>query len=136
MLIGGTKLDLGLDGAVDDYKRLIDNAAGLGTTWLLDCGTGKEEHFEAYFELMRQAAEHARQVGVYITMKPHGGNATVKLYLLEILKMATNVRGNTGSRSRTTSRKMTSGATRSHQKGFGRGTTTSPSCGHPTRGTG
>lgn len=73
MLIGGTKLDLGLDGAVDDYKRLVDNAAALGTAWLLDCGTGKAEHFEPYYELMRQAAAHAEQAGVHITMKPHGG---------------------------------------------------------------
>ena len=40
MLIGSTKLNLGLEAAVDDYKRLIDNAAALGTKWLLDCGTG------------------------------------------------------------------------------------------------
>ena len=52
MLIGRTQLNLGLDAAVDDYKRLIDNTAALGTTWLLDCGTNKEEHYEDYFELM------------------------------------------------------------------------------------
>ena len=73
MLIGGTRLNLGIEAAVDDYKRLIDNAAELGTTWLLDCGTGKEEDYEDYFELMRQAAPHAEQAGVQITMKPHGG---------------------------------------------------------------
>ena len=73
MLIGGTKLDLGLDGAVDNYKALIDRAADLGATWLLDCGTGKEEHYGAYYELMRQCAPHAAQAGVNITLKPHGG---------------------------------------------------------------
>lgn len=73
MLIGRTQLDLGLEEAVADYKRLIDNAAALGTAWLLDCGTGKEEHFEPYYELMRQASAHAEGVGVRITMKPHGG---------------------------------------------------------------
>ena len=73
MLIGGTKLDLGLDAAVEDYKRLIDNTAALGTTWLLDCGTNKEAHYEDYFELMRRAAPHAEQAGVHLTMKPHGG---------------------------------------------------------------
>ncbi len=73
MLIGGTKLDLGLDAAVDEYKRLIDNTAALGTTWLLDCGTNKEEHYEDYFELMRRTASHAEQAGVNLTMKPHGG---------------------------------------------------------------
>ncbi len=73
MLIGGTKLNLGLEAAVDDYKRLIDNAAALGTKWLLDCGTGNEAHYADYFELMRQAAPHAGETGVNITMKPHGG---------------------------------------------------------------
>ena len=73
MLIGSTKLNLGLEAAVDDYKRLIDNAAALGTKWLLDCGTGNEAHYADYFELMRQAAPHAAAVNVNITMKPHGG---------------------------------------------------------------
>ena len=73
MLIGGTKLNLGLDAAVDDYKRLIDNAAALGTKWLLDCGTGNEAHYADYFELMRRTAPHAGEAGVNITMKPHGG---------------------------------------------------------------
>ena len=73
MLIGGTKLNLGLAAAIDDYKRLIDNAAALGTKWLLDCGTGNEAHYADYFELMRQAAPHATEMGVNITMKPHGG---------------------------------------------------------------
>lgn len=73
MLIGRTHLDLGLEEAVADYKRLIDNASALGTTWLLDCGTGKEEHYDAYFALMRRAAPHAENAGVCITMKPHGG---------------------------------------------------------------
>jgi len=73
MLIGRTQLSLGLEAAVEDYKRLIDRAADLGTTWLLDCGTGKQEHYGLYFELMRQAAPHAQQAGINITLKPHGG---------------------------------------------------------------
>lgn len=73
MLIGGTKLNLGLKAAIDDYKKLIDNTAKLGAKWLLDCGTGNEAHFENYFELMRQVSPHAEQAGVNITMKPHGG---------------------------------------------------------------
>ncbi len=73
MLIGSTKLDMGLQAAVDNYKKLIDNAASLGTEFLLDCGTSKEAFYDDYFELMRQAAPHAEQAGVNITMKPHGG---------------------------------------------------------------
>ncbi|MDP7130124.1 MAG: TIM barrel protein [Planctomycetota bacterium] len=73
MLIGRTQLNLGLEAAVEDYCKLIDNAAALGAAWLLDCGTSKEEHFDDYFELMRQAAAHAGRKSVVITLKPHGG---------------------------------------------------------------
>ena len=82
MLIGRTQLNLGLDAAVADYRRLIDNAAALGTVWLLDCGTSKEEFFDDYFELMRQAAPHAEQAGVNITMKPHGGISLTAEHLI------------------------------------------------------
>jgi len=73
MLIGRTQLNLGLDAAVDDYKRLIDRTADLGAAWLLDCGTPKEEFYDDYYELMRRAAPHAQEAGVNITLKPHGG---------------------------------------------------------------
>lgn len=73
MLIGRTSIQLGLSKAVDDYKRLIDNTAFLGAKWLLDGGSSNKEHYESYFELMRQVAPHAQQAGVNITLKPHGG---------------------------------------------------------------
>jgi sugar phosphate isomerase/epimerase len=83
MLIGGTKLNLGVDAAVADYKQLIDNTAELGTKWLLDCGTGNEEYYDDYYELMRQAAPHAASAGVNITLKPHGG---ITLTIEDLLK--------------------------------------------------
>ena len=73
MVIGSTNLALELDAAVDNYKKLIDNVAELGTTWLLDCGTGKEELYDKYYELMKRSAPHAGEMGVNITLKPHGG---------------------------------------------------------------
>ena len=88
MLIGGTKLNLGLQAAVEDYKQLIDNAAELGTRWLLDCGTGNEAHYEDYFELMRQASPHAAAVQVEITMKPHGG---ISLTIADLVKAYNSV---------------------------------------------
>jgi sugar phosphate isomerase/epimerase len=86
MLIGRTQLGAGLDAAVDDYKRLIDNVADLGVTWLLDCGTSKEEFYEDYFELMRQTAPHAQQAEVHITMKPHGGISLTAEHLLSAVE--------------------------------------------------
>lgn len=73
MLLGWTQLDLGLEAAVDDYQRLIDNAAALGARWLLDTGTDDQAHYADYYELMRRAAPYAEQCGVGITLKPHGG---------------------------------------------------------------
>lgn len=73
LLLGISSLGLGLDAAVDNYKRLIDNAALLGSRWLLDCGTEKPEHYADYVELMSRAAPHASDAGVAITFKPHGG---------------------------------------------------------------
>ncbi len=73
MLLGRTHLDLGLDGTVDDYRRLIDNAAALGASWLLELGTSQEEYYEDYPEVMRRVAPHAAEANVGISLKPHGG---------------------------------------------------------------
>jgi sugar phosphate isomerase/epimerase len=73
MLLGSPKLNLGLTSALEDYKRLIYNAAALGAKWLLDGGTSNEAHYALYYEVMRQAAPHAAAAGVNITLKPHGG---------------------------------------------------------------
>ncbi|OHE79734.1 MAG: hypothetical protein A3G75_00935, partial [Verrucomicrobia bacterium RIFCSPLOWO2_12_FULL_64_8] len=82
LLIGGPKLELGLEAAVADYKRLIDNAAALGATWLLNGGTNKEALYETFFETMRQAAPYAASRGVKITMKPHGGISLTAEHLI------------------------------------------------------
>ena len=84
MLLARTHLELGLDEAVADYKRLIDNAAELGTKWLLELGTSKEEFYADYPELMRQAAPHAAQAGVGISLKPHGGISLTANELIDL----------------------------------------------------
>jgi sugar phosphate isomerase/epimerase len=55
------------------YRRLIDRAAVLGSTWLLDLGAGQKDHLEPYVTLMRRMAPYAHQAGIQITVKPHGG---------------------------------------------------------------
>ena len=73
MLLGTAQLALGPEAALDDYRRLIDNAAALGAAWLLDVGTSDERQYAEYYELMRRAAPHAADAGVNVTLKPHGG---------------------------------------------------------------
>ena len=86
MLLGRAALDKGLEGAAADYKRLLDNAAALGTKWILELGTGKAEYYEIYPKVMRQAAEHAQQVGVGISLKPHGGISLTARELIDLCK--------------------------------------------------
>ena len=82
MLLARAQLDLGVEKAVEDYKRLIDNCAEMGGTWLLELGTSKEEFFETYFEVMQQAAPYAEGAGVHISMKPHGGISLTTEHLM------------------------------------------------------
>jgi sugar phosphate isomerase/epimerase len=73
MVIGGPKLNLGLEEAVEDYKKLIGNTAEVGAKWQLNGGTSNEAHYDDFYEVMRQTAPYAELVGVKITLKPHGG---------------------------------------------------------------
>ena len=82
MVLGRTRLDLDLDDAVDDYLRLIDNAAEVGAGWILDLGLNDDGRYEDYLELMRRAAPHAEEAGVSISMKPHGGISLTVEHLL------------------------------------------------------
>ena len=84
MLLGRALLDRGTDGAVAAYKQLLDNAAELGSKWILELGTGKEEFYGIYPEVMRQAAEHAETVGVGISLKPHGGISLTAKELIDL----------------------------------------------------
>ena len=83
MLLARTKLEDGLEAAAEDYRRLVDHAAALGVRWLLELGTGKEEHYDDYFELMRRAAVWAEERQMQITMKPHGGVSLTAENLLQ-----------------------------------------------------
>ena len=73
MLLGHALLERGVDGAADAYKQLLDNAAALGSRWILELGTGREEFYPIYPEVMRRAAAHAATLGIGISLKPHGG---------------------------------------------------------------
>jgi sugar phosphate isomerase/epimerase len=86
MVLGRTRLDLDLDGAVADYRQLIDNAAEVGARWILDLGSSDDDKAEAYRELMRRVAPHADEAGLGISMKPHGGISLTVEHLLETTK--------------------------------------------------
>jgi sugar phosphate isomerase/epimerase len=86
MLLGRVQIELGLEAAVDDYSALIDNAALLGATWLLDCGTNVKERYADYVALMQRAAPHAQAAGITITLKPHGGITLTTADLIDVYR--------------------------------------------------
>jgi sugar phosphate isomerase/epimerase len=79
MVLAHARLELGIKGAAADYRRLIDNAALLGARWLLDLGTSQadkprpNERRGEYLAVMRQVAPYAKEAGIGISLKPHGG---------------------------------------------------------------
>jgi sugar phosphate isomerase/epimerase len=73
LLLARARLELELDGAEAAYRSLIDGAAALGASWILDLGTAQEAFYERYLALMRRVASYAESAGVQITVKPHGG---------------------------------------------------------------
>lgn len=73
MLLGSPRLDLSIDDAVADFKKLIDNASALGCKWLMNGGTANPSLYDKFFEIMRQSAPYAEQKGIEILLKPHGG---------------------------------------------------------------
>jgi sugar phosphate isomerase/epimerase len=84
MVLGRTHLELGLDAATDDYKRLIDNSASLGAKWILELGTGKVDQYADYPKLMKGVADHAASTGVGISLKPHGGISLTAQELIDL----------------------------------------------------
>jgi sugar phosphate isomerase/epimerase len=86
LMLAHARLELGIDGAVAEYRRLIDNAALLGASWLLDLGSDKAELYDRYVSVMQQAAPYAERLGLKISVKPHGGITLTADDLIALIK--------------------------------------------------
>ena len=64
----------------------IDRAKELGLRVLINTGTGKPEHYEAWYRLMAFAATYGADQGVQIVTKPHGGVVAAAAELLKCLE--------------------------------------------------
>ena len=68
-----TKDDLPLEAQIKDMRKQIENAKFLGVEFLLTFGVNKQEHFENYYALMRDAAAYSQEHKLKLVLKPHGG---------------------------------------------------------------
>ena len=73
VLLANPPLDLPVAQAVEQFRRLIDNAQLLGADYVLSSGTDNEEQYETYYQVMAQCCDYAAQQKVMLTLKPHGG---------------------------------------------------------------
>jgi sugar phosphate isomerase/epimerase len=59
--------------ATAGIRRELDHAQTLGLKVVINTGTAKTEHYEAWYKLMAFAAAYAADRGIQLVTKPHGG---------------------------------------------------------------
>ncbi len=86
MLITAMPLEKPIEEAVAEYRRTIAVAAAAGVTWVMNCGCGQPELYDAYNALMRRCAPYAAEQGVQLVMKPHGGNGLTGQLMRQVVE--------------------------------------------------
>ncbi len=62
-----------LEAGIEGMKKLIDNCAACGAKNLLMGGTGNKKLFKLYYKAIAECCDYAREKGIGISIKPHGG---------------------------------------------------------------
>ena len=70
-----TRHGIPLEESKKEARTQIDNAHGLGLTYLLTFGVERPEEYEHYYRVMSDAAAYAQERTIKLVMKPHGGNS-------------------------------------------------------------
>src|SRR4030095_1690566 len=65
--------DISIEDSIREVRKQIDNARFLSLKYVLSFGADKPEEFDHYSRVMSDAAAYARDKGVKLAMKPHGG---------------------------------------------------------------
>ena len=80
---GSPDLRVGVDAAVQRYRKNSDAGHALGLRWLMDCDVSRDE-LDAYVDVVRRACDYVASKGLAITMKPHGGFAMTIADLIDV----------------------------------------------------
>lgn len=81
-----TRVDAPVEEGIRDLRRQIDNAQKLGLEWLMSFGVDRPQDHEAYFKLMADGAAYAKERGVKVVLKPHGGSSGASEEILRSIK--------------------------------------------------
>ena len=68
-----TAADLPLDDQIKKMRKQIDHAVFVGAEFGLTFGANAQSEYENYYKLMQDAAAYAKDKGLKVVLKPHGG---------------------------------------------------------------
>lgn len=63
------------DAAVKDVRQQLDNTKFLDIEFALTFGVERPQYYGKFYAVMRDAAAYARERGIKLVMKPHGGGS-------------------------------------------------------------
>ncbi len=72
--------------AIADVRQQITNAQTLGLEFALTFGVDDPKHYAQYYRVMADAAAFARERGVKLVLKPHGGGSGAAEEILRCIK--------------------------------------------------
>lgn len=75
-----------LEDSIRDVRKQIDNARLLSLGYVLSFGADKPEEFAHYYKVMNDASAYAREKGIKLVMKPHGGISGSSAEILNVIK--------------------------------------------------
>jgi sugar phosphate isomerase/epimerase len=81
-----TKLDTGVEAGIQDLRTQIDHAHTLGLEWLMSFGVDRPQDHEPYFKVMADGAAYAKERGLKLVLKPHGGSSGASEEILQSIK--------------------------------------------------
>ncbi|MCD6359398.1 MAG: sugar phosphate isomerase/epimerase [Armatimonadetes bacterium] len=85
-VLGSFPLEGDRDESVAELRALIDNIALLGAEFLLHCGCQPGPAAERFYDVYAECCDYARERGVMLTLKPHGGITNTGADLLYALE--------------------------------------------------
>jgi len=72
--------------ALDAHRRRIDQAAAAKIPYLLTFGKTTPGEYEAFVDNLKKMAPYAKQAGVMVVIKQHGGNTATGAHCAKILR--------------------------------------------------
>jgi sugar phosphate isomerase/epimerase len=77
--------DIPLEDSIREVRKQIDNARSLSLKYVLSFGADKPEEFAHYAKVMSNAAAYAKDKGIKLAMKPHGGISGASSEILRVI---------------------------------------------------